>query len=86
MTVAVPYMHTRNEVKHMKISTQRIDIRTAELGLTFAKLAERCGMSRQGLSIVRTRGTCTPATAAKLCTGLECKIEDILPGRKDDAE
>lgn len=63
----------------MKIDKQKIEVLTVKKGLTVSKLAEKIGVSRQNLSTIKSRGTCNPQTAAKICSGLECNIEDIIP-------
>lgn len=63
----------------MKIDRQKIDVLMVKRGLTVSKFAEKIGVSRQNLSTIKSRGTCNPQTAVKLCNGLECVIEDIIP-------
>lgn len=62
----------------MTLNTTNLQIRQGELGLTNAALAARCGMSRQNVSTVIRRGTCTPVTAAKLAKALEVPVADII--------
>ena len=64
----------------MKISAVRIETRLAELGMTKASLAERCGVSRQSVSTVIRRGSCEPKTAGKLAAGLDIEVKDIVEG------
>lgn len=61
----------------MKISKQKIEILMVKGGLTAAQLSERTGVSRQNLSTIKNRGSCNPQTAAKLCAGLGCTIDEI---------
>lgn len=61
----------------MKISKQKIEIMMVYRGLTAAQLAEKIGVSRQNLSTIKNRGRCNPQTAAKLCKGLGCTINEI---------
>lgn len=63
----------------MKIDKQKIQVIMAKNGLTVAALAERIGVSRQNLSTITNRGSCNPQTAVKICNGLECTIDDIIP-------
>lgn len=63
----------------MKISKQKIEVLMVKQGLTVKELAERIGVSRQNLSTIKNRGTCNPQTAAKICKGLNCNIEEIAP-------
>lgn len=64
----------------MNISAAKIETRLAELGLTKAALAERCGVSRQNISTIVRRGTCEPRTAGKLARGLGVDLAEILEG------
>ena len=64
----------------MNISAAKIETRLAELGLTKAALAERCGVSRQSVSTIVRRGTCEPRTAGKLARGLGVELAEILEG------
>lgn len=62
----------------MDLNATNIQIRQGELGLTNAALAARCGISRQNISTIIRRGTCTPVTAAKLAKALEVPVADII--------
>ena len=62
----------------MNINATKIETRLAELGITKAALAERCGMSRQNISTIIRRGTCEPKTAGKLAKGLGVDVMDII--------
>lgn len=62
----------------MIINAVKIETRLAELGITKAALAERCGLSRQNISTIIRRGTCEPKTAGKLAKGLEVDVVDII--------
>ena len=61
----------------MNINATKIETRLAELGITKAVLAERCGVSRQSISTIVRRGTCEPRTAGKLAAGLGVDIAEI---------
>ena len=63
----------------MKISRQKIEVAMIKQGLTLSKLAEKSGVSRASLATIRSRETCQPGTAAKICIGLGYNIEDIIP-------
>lgn len=63
----------------LKISKQKIEVLMVKQGMTVKALAEKIGVSRQNLSTIKNRGTCNPQTAAKLCKGLSCSIEEITP-------
>lgn len=61
----------------MKINVHKIKLILAEREMTRANLAERCGISRQNVSNILTRGTCEPKTAGKLAKGLGVPVEEI---------
>lgn len=62
----------------MRINNERIEAILAEQGITKAVLAERCGISRQNISIITRRGTCEPRTAGKLAAGLGVPVSEII--------
>jgi len=45
---------------------------------TYAELAERVGCSRQNLSSIISRGSCAPATLAKLAAALGVDPAELL--------
>lgn len=62
----------------MTINTTRLETMLAERGLTKAAYAANCGISRQNVSTIIRRGTCTPVTAGKLARGLGVPVADII--------
>lgn len=62
----------------MTISTTKIEILTAEQGLTNAALAEKCDISRQSVSTILRRRTCSPVNAGRLARGLGVSVQDIV--------
>ena len=50
----------------MNIIPMRIEIMLAKKRMTKATLAEKSGVSRQNISTIVRRGTCSPITAGKL--------------------
>ena len=64
----------------MEISTKNVELRLAELGITKAELAQRCGLCRQNISTIIRRGTCEPKTAGKIAAGLGVRVDDIVGG------
>ena len=62
----------------MKIDTKKVAVILAEQGLTKTALAVRSGVSRQNISTILGRGTCEPATAGKLATGLGIPVTEIV--------
>ena len=61
----------------MKINASKIELLLAEQGLTRIAWAELCGVSRQNLSAIMTRGTCEPRTAGKLAKSLSVSVAEI---------
>ena len=61
----------------LKLDTHKIMLVLAEKGLTRTALAEISGISRQSISTIMTRGTCTPRTANKLAKGLGAAVNEI---------
>lgn len=68
----------------MRISKQKIEVLMVKQCLTVSQLAERIGVSRQNLSTIKNRGTCNPQTAARICGGLGCEIDEIIPTESED--
>lgn len=62
----------------MTINTLKIDLLKAEHGLTNTALAERSGISRQSISTILQRGTCSPINAGRLARGLGVPVTDII--------
>ena len=44
----------------MKISRQQLELAQAQAGMSAAQLSEASGISRQQISTIKGRGTCTP--------------------------
>ena len=61
----------------MKINTNEVMLILAERMMTRTELAELCGISRQNVSTILTRGTCTPRTAGKIAKGLGVPVAEI---------
>lgn len=62
----------------MKISATKIEILMAKKKISVSELAERSGMARQNVSVVKGRGTCNPLTAQKLADGLGVDVTEIM--------
>lgn len=62
----------------MKLDVMKIVRILAEYGMTKTELAARSGVSRQQISTIMGRGTCTPKTAGKLAAGLGISVSDIM--------
>lgn len=61
----------------MNIDVHKIKLMLAENGLTFTTFAEKCGVSRQSISTIMARGTCSPITAGKLAKGIGLTVAEI---------
>lgn len=62
----------------MKLERNKILQILAERGMTRVALAKACGISRQNISTILTRGTCEPRTAGKLAKGLGIPVGEIV--------
>lgn len=50
----------------------------AERLMSKTDLADLCGVSRQNVSTIMTRGTCLPKTAGKIAKGLGVDVTEIM--------
>ena len=62
----------------MKLDIMKIVRMLAEQGMTKSELASKSGVSRQQISTIIGRGTCSPKTAAKLAAGLGIPVGEIM--------
>lgn len=62
----------------MKIDSRKIKLILAEKGMTRTVLSERCGLSRQSISTIMGRGTCSVVSAGKLAQGLGVPVLEIV--------
>ena len=62
----------------MKLDTNKIVLILAEKGMMKTELLTASGVSRQQISTIMGRGTCTPKTAGKLAAGLGISVADIM--------
>lgn len=62
----------------MKINAHKIKLILAEMEMTRSDLAAKCGISRQNISTILTRGTCAPKTAGRLAKGLGVPLTEIV--------
>ncbi len=62
----------------MKINAHKIKLILAEREMTRSALAEKCGISRQNISTILTRGTCELKTAGKLAKSLGIDVREII--------
>lgn len=62
----------------MNISGTKLELMTAANGLNFSKLSELSGISRQSISTIKTRGTCSAKSLVKLANALGVNVEELL--------
>ena len=62
----------------MKIDSIKIKLMLAEKNLTQSNLAEKCGISRQNISAMLARGTCSIANVGKLARALGASSREII--------
>ena len=63
----------------MKINRTSVDVALSRSGLgSYSELARQMGCSAQNLSVILNRGSCKPATAAKIAAALGVPLEDLL--------
>ena len=62
----------------MKLNTTKIALILADREMTRSALANLCGISRQNISTILTRGTCEPKTVGKLAKGLGIEPAEII--------
>ena len=62
----------------MNISAIKIETILAERRMTKTDLSKLCGISRQNISTIMKRGTCSPLSVGKLADGLGVNVMDIL--------
>lgn len=62
----------------MRLNTTKIALILADREMTRSALADMCGISRQNISTILTRGTCEPKTVGKLAKGLGIEPAEIV--------
>lgn len=62
----------------MNISGTKLELLAAANGLNFSKLSELSGISRQSISTIKTRGTCSAKSLVKLANALGVNAEELL--------
>ncbi len=68
----------REEVNYLKLNVFVIKKHMAVQKLTAAALAQKAGMSRQNLSTILTRGTCSIISAGRIAEALAAELEEIV--------
>lgn len=62
----------------MKINTNKVVLILAEREMSKSDLAKMCGISRQNLSTILGRGTCSPKTVGKIAKGLGIPVAEVV--------
>lgn len=57
---------------------ENLEIMAARRGLRLCQLADKAGLNRQNMSIVKKRGTCTAMTAIKIAAALGVDVTEII--------
>lgn len=57
---------------------ENLEIMAARRGLRLGQLADKAGLNRQNMSIVKKRGTCTAMTAIKIADALGVDVTEIV--------
>lgn len=55
-----------------------LEIMAACKGMNMSQLADKANLSRQSLSTIKNRGTCSALTAVKIATALDMPPESLL--------
>ena len=55
-----------------------LEIIAARKGLKLSQLADKAGLCRQNLSMIKKRGTCTALTACKIAVALGVDVAEII--------
>lgn len=61
----------------MKINTNKVILLLAEKEMSKSELAQKSGISRQNLSTILGRGSCSPKTAGKIAKGLGIPVSEL---------
>lgn len=64
----------------MQIQSKKIRVLMARSGLTQSKLSDMSGISRQSISTILNRGSCSPKNAGKLAEALGVDVLTIVAG------
>ena len=62
----------------MRIDSIKIKLLMADLGINQSVLAERCGISKQSISAMLTRGTCSIPKVGKVAKALGVDSREIV--------
>ena len=62
----------------MKLSKEKLELFQARRGISAAELAQAAGLSAQGISALKLRGSCKPETIGKLAAALGVDPAELL--------
>lgn len=62
----------------MRIDSIKIKLLMADLEMNQTMLAEKCGIARQNLSAMLTRGTCSIVKVGKIAKALGVDVREII--------
>lgn len=62
----------------MKINSHKVRLIMADAGMTQSMLAEKCGIARQNICNILSKGRCTPISAGRLAAALGVPTSDIV--------
>jgi len=74
------------EVITIKLDTLQIEILLAERKMTQTDLARESGISRQNISTILSRGSCSPKTAGRLAQGFGVPLTELVTSCSKDAK
>lgn len=57
---------------------ENVEIMAARKGMRLGQLADKAGVNRQNMSVIKKRGTCTALTACKIAAALGVDVTDII--------
>lgn len=64
----------------MRIYVWKVEATLARDGVTRAELSKRSGISRQSVSCILQRGTCSTVNAGKIARALGVDVTEIMEG------
>ena len=62
----------------MKVDGMKIKLILADMEISQTVLSERTGISKQNISLILSRGTCTITNAGKLAKALGVEVREIV--------
>lgn len=62
----------------MKVDGIKIKLIMAEMEISQTVLAERAGISKQNISLILSRGTCTITNAGRIAKALGVEVREIV--------